>query len=265
MKNIQPLKRFGQNYLIDQNTIQKIIAVIQPYKYDKILEIGPGKGAMTRELNKSNKNITCFEIDNRVVDELKIEFPEIEIINKDFLKIELSKYLPAKGSYIIVGNIPYNITSPILFKLINEINVVTDVVLMMQNEVARRIIAKPKTKEYGILSVILNFFAEVEYCFKIPPTVFYPKPKVDSAIVKFSFNKKIEEGFDAKLFISVVKASFGNRRKTLKNSLGNSQFSNIDFAKVDFDFSRRAEELDISEYTRLMKIIQSNLSCLNKN
>lgn len=256
MKNIRPLKRFGQNYLIDKNVIANIVSVISPKKYEKIIEIGPGKGALTRELYKHNKHLTCFEIDNRVVEALKNEFNDIEIINQDFLKADLQFYL--NPNTIIVGNIPYNITSPILFKLIHEYELIGDVVLMVQNEVANRLIAKPRTKEYGILSVILNYFADVVYCFKVPPTCFYPKPKVDSALIRISFKKNLNTDFNSKLFIKVIKACFGNRRKTLKNSLLNSEFSALDFTSVNFDFSRRAEELLIDDYLLLTKIIENN-------
>lgn len=255
MKNIRPLKKFGQNYLIDKNIIHKIVDLISPENYDRIIEIGPGKGALTREIYKINKNIICFEIDTRVIEDLATELNLIKIINKDFLKVDLSQYIIENT--IIVGNIPYNITSPILFKLIDSNNTITDVVLMVQHEVASRLIAKPRTKEYGILSVILNYFAEVEYAFKVSPTCFYPKPKVDSAIIKITFKKNFDSDFNSKLFIKVVKACFGNRRKTLKNSLANSEFSDVDFSSFDFDFTRRAEQLSIDDFIILMKYIEN--------
>jgi 16S rRNA (adenine1518-N6/adenine1519-N6)-dimethyltransferase len=137
---------------------------------------------------------------------------------------------------------------------------IKDALIMTQYEVAKRIIAKPRTKDYGILSVLMNYFATVELCFKISPNVFYPKPKVDSAIIKIDFQNNKEVELDYKLFIQVVKASFGNRRKTLKNSLSNSIYKDIGLSKIDFDFTRRAEELSIEEFIELTKKMKKLLS-----
>jgi len=257
MNYLKPLKKFGQNYLTDINTIVKIAKTILPENYDHIIEIGPGKGSLTRELLKQNDNITCFEIDTRVIEQLTAEFPTIKIINQDFLEINLKDFINPNEKTIICGNIPYNITSPIIFKLVHEYPLISDVVIMMQNEVAKRIIAKPHTKEYGILSVILGYFADIEYCFKIPPTVFYPRPKIDSAILKISFRRNLNSKTDNKLFVQVVKAAFNNRRKTLKNSLSNSKFAHQDIFNSEFDFTRRAEELSINDFILLTDIIKS--------
>jgi 16S rRNA (adenine1518-N6/adenine1519-N6)-dimethyltransferase len=264
MKYLKPLKKFGQNYLTDKNTIVKIAETILPENYDHVIEIGPGKGSLTRELFRRNKNISCFEIDTRVIEELHSEFRDVKIYNCDFLEINLRDFINPDEKTVICGNIPYNITSPIIFKLVNEYPLVSDVVLMMQNEVAKRIIARPHTKEYGILSVILGYFADIEFCFKIPPTVFYPRPKVDSAILKISFKSKLYPKIDNKLFIQVVKASFNNRRKTLKNSLSNSIFANENIFNSGFDFTRRAEELSVEEFIVLTELIAHKLQINNE-
>lgn len=245
---MKPLKRFGQNYLTDQNIIKKIVDEFAPQKGDTIIEIGPGRGALTSHLNHSEATIYAIEIDNRVTDELSAKFTNINFITGDFLKIDFSEF--GSNNLRIIGNIPYNITSPILFKLFDNHYILQDAVLMMQNEVAKRLTAKPRTKDYGILSILSSYYAEVKYCFKISPNVFYPKPKVNSALVHLSFKKELP--FDDNLFFNkVVKAAFGKRRKTLKNSLKNSIFGNCNFTKFQIDLTRRAEELQPEEFIQL--------------
>ncbi len=253
--NLTPLKRFGQNYLVDKNIINKIIDTFNPCPDDLVIEIGPGTGALTKQLFHKVKNFTAIEIDNRVIDNLKLEMPELKIINQDFLETDLHNIIPNNRARVI-GNIPYNITSSILFKLIENREIVADALLMTQYEVAKRITAQKGTKDYGILSVIINYFAETELCFEISPNVFYPKPNVWSAIVKINFQKFDQLTTDTELFIKVVKASFGNRRKTLKNSLRNSIFKNIDIDSLKFPLSNRAEELTIEEFVELTNQIK---------
>lgn len=272
MENLKPLKRFGQNYLQDQNTIRKIIDTFNVQPHDLILEIGPGKGALTKFLHGKSEKYFAIEIDKRVIDELKVNYPNVQFINGDFLELDLSsiisefknsfpKEVATENNYLrIIGNIPYNITSPILFKMIENRALIKDALIMTQFEVAKRIVAKPKTKEYGILSVLMNYFASVELCFKISPNVFYPKPKVDSAIININFSRNKEVDIDEKLFTQVVKASFGNRRKTLKNSFGNSIYKNIDLSKINFNFSQRAEELSVEEFIELTQKIREYLN-----
>lgn len=254
MKN-RPLKRFGQNYLTDRNTIIKIVDRFSPQKDDSIIEIGPGRGALTKELSAVSDNITAIEIDTRVIENLSLQFPNVNFVNKDFLKMDFAQ-LDINKKYRIIGNIPYNITSPILFKLIENRVLVKDSLLMVQYEVARRMVSVPSTKDYGILAVILNYFATVNLEFKVSPNVFKPKPKVDSAIVSLKFNKETDKNLDDKFFINVVKAAFGNRRKTLKNSLNNSIFVDCNLAGIDFDFRRRAETLSINEFVYLATELQ---------
>jgi len=256
MSKLQPLKRFGQNYLIDKNIIQKIVREFNPQKTDIVIEIGPGTGALTAGLMPKVKKLYAVEIDKRVVESLALGFPVVTVINQDFLKLELNS-VADDNPIRVIGNIPYNITSPILFKLIENRLLVSDAMLMVQLEVAKRITAKENSDDYGILGVLLNYFAETKLCFKISPNVFYPKPKVESAIIHLNFTKKLSSDVDDKLFIQVVKAAFGNRRKKLKNSLSNSIFSDIVFEASNFDLSRRAEELTIMEFVELTQIIKN--------
>jgi len=260
MKTIKPLKRFGQNYLSDQNIIKKIVKEINPEKNDNIIEIGPGQGSLTERILENADTITAVEIDKRVREDLQTKFPGLQLISEDVLKIDFSKIFPEGSKKIrVVGNIPYNITSPILFKMIEYNDVIEDSVLMVQYEVAKRLRGEKGTKDYGILSVLLKFFAEVKFCFKVSPTSFHPKPKVFSAVVHLFFK---DTSIDKELkyyLIQVVKASFGNRRKTLKNSLGNSIFSNINFNDSGIDLSRRAEQLDTKDFLMLAKFVQKRI------
>ncbi len=261
MQNLKPLKRFGQNYLNDKNIIQKIINVFSPNKNDIILEIGPGKGALTNLLYEQTKIYYAVEIDKRVIEELKNNYPSVFFINEDFLSVELGDlniFQDKWGNHKlrIIGNIPYNITSPILFKLIENRELISDALIMTQFEVAKRITAKPNTKDYGILSVLIGYFATPEFCFKVTRNVFYPKPNVDSAIIKIDFKKNKIADINNDLFIKVVKACFGNRRKTLKNSLNNSELINVDVTKIQFDLSKRAEQLEIEDFIYLTSQIQ---------
>ncbi len=256
MKN-RPLKRFGQNYLTDRNTILKIVSNFNPQEDDSIIEIGPGRGALTRELSSASDNITAIEIDNRVIENLSTQFPNVNFINQDFLKMDFGK-LDNSKKIRVIGNIPYNITSPILFSLIENRSLFSDALLMVQYEVAKRMVSQPNTKDYGILGVILNYFATVNLEFKISPNVFKPKPKVDSAIVSLKFDKLIDDNLNDRFFINVVKAAFGNRRKTLKNSLNNSIFVGYNLDDIDIDFKRRAETLSIEEFIYLASELQKN-------
>ncbi len=254
MKN-KPLKRFGQNYLTDKNTILKIIKLFKHQKYDDINEICPGRGAFTAELTTYSNNITAVEIDNRVIENLIKKFPNVNFLNMDFLKVDFSS-ITTNSKFRAFGNIPFNLTSSILFKLIENRELFSDAILLVQYDVAKRIISKPRTKEYGILSVVLNYFASITLDMKIPPTVFTQRPKVDTAIINIKFDKIIDKELDDKFFISVIKASFGNRRKTLKNSLNNSIFVGYNLDDIQIDFGRRAETLSIEEFVYLAKELQ---------
>jgi 16S rRNA (adenine1518-N6/adenine1519-N6)-dimethyltransferase len=252
---LKPLKRFGQNYLTDKNTLNKIVNEFNPSEEDVVLEIGPGTGSLTSLLYDKVKKYTAVEIDTRVIDELKTKFPSVEIINNDILDIDLKAVSPNKIR--VIGNIPYNITSPIIFRLIGNRTLVNDAMLMVQYEVAKRITTTQRgTKDYGILAVLVNYFAETKLCFKISPNVFYPKPKVFSAIVHLKFRELEDGNVDDKLLIQTVKAAFGNRRKTLKNSLGNSIFAEVNFDSLSYLLTKRAEELEISDFIELAGLIK---------
>ena len=249
----RPKKRFGQNFLRDDNILNKIIKEINPQPDDLIIEIGPGYGALTRKLLPATEDLIAIEIDKELADNLKESLPNLNLINEDFLDTDLSK-LSANGKKLrIVGNIPYNITSPILFKLIKNNKLIKDAVFMVQLEVAKRMTAEKDIKDYGILAVVLGYFSETKLCFKISPNVFYPKPKVFSALVHINFKEIAQPEEEQRLFIEIVKAAFGNRRKILKNSLSNSIFHAIDFSNSGIDLSLRAENLSVDDFIILTK------------
>lgn len=260
MDKIRPLKRFGQNYLQDKNILTKIVLEISPEPGDNIMEIGPGQGALTEKLLEKIPAITAVEIDKRVADELNEKFPGLTLIRGDFLKIDLSKYASKDKKLRVAGNIPYNLTSSIIFNLINYREFVQDTVLMVQHEVAQRMLGKKGTKDYGILAVILQYFTEITYCFKVSPNVFYPRPNVHSAVVHLRFKELNTPENVNKTFIRMVKACFGNRRKTLKNSLSNSIFKEINFADSGIDLSLRAEQLDTGDFVLLAEYALKKLS-----
>ncbi len=252
MEKVKPLKRFGQNYLTDNNILNKIVTEINPSENDLVIEVGPGLGALTSRLVQTGAEIAAIEIDKRVKESLSEEYPSVKFYNEDFLKTNLSEIFPPGNRKLrIAGNIPYNLTSPIIFRLIENNLIISDAVLMVQYEVAKRITSPPGSKEYGILSVLLGYFAEVKLCFKVSPNVFYPKPKVYSAVIHI-FMKDLNIGDELKKrFIEIVKASFGKRRKTLKNSLGDSIFRDINFSGSDINLTLRAEQLNIKDFESL--------------
>lgn len=251
----KPKKRFGQNFLQDENILNKILREINPQPEDHIIEIGPGYGALTQKLLSATGNLTAIEIDETLAKELKEKFHGLHLINEDFLETDLLEITSEKKKIRIVGNIPYNITSPILFKLIKNNALVEDAVFMVQLEVAKRMAADRGTKDYGILAVVLKYFTETKLCFKISPNVFYPKPKVFSALVHIKFREITQPREEQRLFIDIVRAAFGNRRKTLKNSFSNSIFNEIDFSNSGVDLSRRAENLSVDDFMILTKYV----------
>jgi 16S rRNA (adenine1518-N6/adenine1519-N6)-dimethyltransferase len=249
MQKVKPLKRFGQNYLHDKNIIKKIVGEINPLPDDTILEIGPGRGALTELIYDKTENFIAVEIDTRVIEELQSKFPGLQLIQKDFLKVDISTiYDSNKKKLRIIGNIPYNLTSSIIFKAIRNSEMIEDAVLMVQNEVAKRMTAKQGSKDYGILTVLLDYFTDTQVCFNVSPNAFYPKPKVTSAVVHLSFKELSISKEKREMFISIVKACFGNRRKTLKNSLSNSIFKELNFSNSGIDLSLRAEQLDVKDF-----------------
>ncbi|MAH81744.1 MAG: 16S rRNA (adenine(1518)-N(6)/adenine(1519)-N(6))-dimethyltransferase [Flavobacteriales bacterium] len=260
MKNVTPKKYLGQHFLIDLNIAKKISKTLKYDNYNDVLEIGPGMGVLTKFLIKKT-NLFLVEVDNESVTYLNDKFPELKknIINKDFLKINLRNYF--KESVAIIGNFPYNISSQIIFKVIENRNIIPFFSGMFQKEVAQRICEPPGSKKYGIISVICQLYYETTLLFTVPPTVFNPKPKVDSAVIQLNRKQKISYDCDEKLLFHIIKISFQQRRKTLRNSL--KSLSLPIYLKEDSIFDSRPESLSCKTFVKLTKMIE-NVKLSNK-
>lgn len=247
-------KSFGQNFLVDQNIIADIIRAIRPEANDNMVEIGPGLGALTRPLLKLLNTLHVVEIDRDIIARLKTDYPQDKIVihEGDALKFDFAE-LPAPLR--IVGNLPYNISSPLLFHFSDYAARITDMHFMLQNEVVERMVAAPSTPEYGRLSVMLQYRFYMEKLIDVPPESFRPAPKVDSAIVRMipiPADKITVK--DEALFAKVVSAAFGQRRKTLRNTL-KSHLAEADFAQLGIDAQLRAENLGVAEFASITKLL----------
>ncbi len=255
MEIIRPKQSLGQNFLRDDNIARNIVASLHLYPHDVVLEIGPGEGALTKFLVPQLSKLFVVDVDERVIRRMTELFSaeSVSILHQDFLETDLatlSANQPA-GSLRIIGNIPYNITSPILFHILDNRARVRDATLTMQKEVARRLVAKQNTKDYGILAVFTQLFSDVEILFDIPPSCFFPQPKVISSVVRMNILPAPRyDVLDEQFFRSMVRAVFGKRRKTLRNSL--SYFIEaVPFLPAKIDLSRRPEDLSIEEFVQL--------------
>jgi 16S rRNA (adenine1518-N6/adenine1519-N6)-dimethyltransferase len=264
--NIRPKQSLGQNFLIDDNIARKTVRELHLKADDIVVEIGPGQGAFTKHLVGKAKKLFAVEIDKRVMDELRNKFQsdDVEIIHRDFLDVRLSDLQDKfKTKLRLVGNIPYHLTSPILFKAFEERNTVQDITMMIQREVARRITAKPDTKDYGILSVFAHYYGTPKSLFNVSPNCFYPKPKVTSTVIQIHLHDGLAYNVDETLFISVVRTAFGKRRKTLSNSLSYLPFNESVTAsllkEIDFPLDKRPEQLTVEQFVELTNNIAQHL------
>lgn len=244
-------KSLGQNFLKDKNIIKKIADSINPTEEDLIIEIGPGAGALTKELVKKKSEVICFEIDTRLKEILEqINSEKLTIIFKDFLSIKINEYIDQnkyKNLYF-VGNLPYYITTAIINKIVKESNPY-EITIMVQKEVADRFSAKPGTKDYSSISIFLQYNFDIERVCNVSKTCFEPVPKVDSSVIKFKRNKKISAN-DEEKFYKLIKDSFTQKRKNLKNNLKGYDLNKIQMIlkKYDKDLTARAEQLSIEEF-----------------
>jgi 16S rRNA (adenine1518-N6/adenine1519-N6)-dimethyltransferase len=250
---VRAKKGLGQHFLVDQEIAMNIVGALQGRK---VLEVGPGMGVLTQYLLKRPETeLKAVEIDDESVVYLRKHFPELgqNLLEMDFLKMDLGSIF--NGTYSIIGNFPYNISSQIFFHILEHRDQVTEIVGMVQKEVAQRIAEKPGTKVYGILSVFLQAWYDIEYLFGVGPGSFNPPPKVNSAVIRLTRNDRASLGCDEKLFRTIVKTSFGMRRKTLRNSL-KSLAVNIfkDDAPAflaDSVFDLRPERLSVDDFIGL--------------
>ena len=255
---VRPKKSLGQHFLHDAAIAGRIVDALQINSISPlVLEIGPGMGVLTQILIKrSDIDLKVVEIDRESVAYLKKNYTELQgrIIEGDFLKIELAEIF--NGKFSIIGNFPYNISSQIFFKVLEARDQVQQVVCMLQKEVADRIAAPPGSKTYGILSVLLQAFYDVEHLFKVMPGSFRPPPKVISAVIRLKRNSVQKLECDEKLFVQVVKQAFNTRRKTLRNALKNLNLA-AEIATLSL-LDKRAEQLSVKDFEDLTLLIEKS-------
>ena len=259
-------KALGQNFLIDGNILKNISKAGEITKEDLILEIGPGIGTLTEELALNAKKVVAVELDKNllpILGETLKAYDNIEVVHGDILKLDLKELIDNKlegGPIKVVANLPYYITTPIIGKLLEEDFNIHSIIIMVQKEVADRIVATPNSKEYGALSLFINFYSHPQIILKVPKTVFMPQPRVDSAVVKLNIKDELPD-VDRDLFFKVVKSAFNKRRKTLLNSLSSGELGlekeiikNV-LKEADIPFNIRAENLNIEDFIKISKIL----------
>lgn len=259
MKLVKPKKSLGQHFLKDLQIARRISATLDEYKGLPVLEIGPGMGVLTQFLLEAEHNLTVVELDHEAVSFLEKNFPSLKgkIIPADFLKLDLDKLFPDK--FCVIGNYPYNISSQIFFKVLEHKDKIPCCSGMIQKEVAERLASKPGKKSYGILSVLLQAWFDVEYLFTVSEQVFDPQPKVKSAVVRMKRNARETLGCDESLFKTVVKTAFNQRRKTLRNSI--KPLLGKDFSQYALPiFDKRPEQLSVEQFVELTNLCHSFLS-----
>jgi len=255
LAKVKPKKHLGQHFLKDTNIALKIVNSLTHHnQYLQVVEVGPGMGVLTQYLLNNNIDLTVIDIDKESTAYLAKEMPELagKIITADFLKFDWQAHF--NKPFAIIGNFPYNISSQIFFKVLDMRSSVQEVVGMIQKEVAQRIASGPGNKTYGILSVLLQAFYSIEYLFTVPPSVFNPPPKVDSAVIRLKRNETKELNCDEKLFTRVVKQGFQNRRKTLRNAL--KPLALPPEINNDSQLNLRAEQLSVSDFVLLTQKIE---------
>lgn len=256
---IKAKKRYGQNFIIDKNTVEAIAEKSNTNSKTTVIEIGPGLGALTKELAIRSKKVIAFEIDQDLVLSLKTilaEYTNVEVIKADILKVDLDPYLEKEERIVVSANLPYYITTPILFHLFDYGNYFSQITVMMQKEVALRLLAKPSTKEYNALSIIVQYKYDVKQVLKVSRNVFKPKPEVDSVVISFN-QKPVKKNIDEEKFFKLVQSCFKQRRKTIENNLKLilDKDTVIKILKIaNIDSQARAESLSLDDYLRLFEV-----------
>lgn len=251
-------KRLGQNFLINEQIIKEIIEKSNINENDTVLEIGPGLGSLTKELIKNAKKVIAVELDENMVNILKARFDNqnLEIINDDILKLDLNEITKKYGKIKIVANLPYYITTPIIMKLLEEEYDIETITVMVQKEVGERLCAIPGGKEYGAITLTVNYYSNAKIIINVPKNNFIPSPEVDSCVIKLDILKVPPiELKDKKRFFRLIKNAFSQRRKTINNSLASGEFSKEDILKVlnklNIDIKLRAEDLSIQDFANI--------------
>jgi 16S rRNA (adenine1518-N6/adenine1519-N6)-dimethyltransferase len=258
-------KRFGQNFLVDNTVVNQIVLSIGVRENDHLVEIGPGKGALTKLLVEQSRPVDVIELDRDLVPLLQRQFSQEEIIvhNHDALQFDYSVLRRDQGLLRVVGNLPYNISTPLLFHLLHYRRIIDDMHFMLQQEVVDRLAAEPGSKAWGRLGIMAQYYCEVEKLFTVPPEAFDPRPKVQSAIVRLKpLATPVQQAKDIKFFEKAVKLAFSQRRKTLRNN-----FRNVlgveDLGALDLDPGERPENLSLSAFIKLGDALYTKITGAN--
>ena len=259
---VRAKKHLGQHFLKDENIAKKIADTLTQENYKNVLEIGPGMGVLTKYLIDKDLDVIAMELDQESVNYLNEHYKNknLKVIPADFLKFDLSNFFNGK-SYAITGNFPYNISTQIVFKTLEWRNQIPEFTGMFQKEVAKRICEKEGSKTYGIMSVLVQAFYDVEYLFTVPPSVFNPPPKVDSGVLRLIRKENYTLPCNEKMLFKVVKTAFQQRRKTLRNSL--KVFNLSDKLKEDAIFGQRPEQLSVAEFIMLTQKLENDAISTN--
>lgn len=250
---VRAKKALGQHFLTDQSIARRIVEALSPDGVRDVLEIGPGMGVLSQYLlQREDVDLMMIEIDTESVEWLLVNLPGTrgKLIEGDFLKLDVSRFF--SGNYRVIGNFPYNISSQIFFRILDDKDRIPEVVCMIQKEVADRIAEPPGNKTYGILSVLLQAWYDIDYVLSVGPGAFNPPPKVHSAVIRLRRNSRTDLGVDEKLFKTVVKTAFNQRRKTLRNALKPLMKEGGDYSAEVFDL--RAEKLSVEDFIALTKL-----------
>ena len=258
MQKVRPKKALGQHFLTDLSIARRIAATLDDYRGLPVIEVGPGMGVLTRFLLEEGHDVKVAEIDTESIAYLRREFPVLDregrILEGDFLQMDLDETEPGTGPFCVIGNYPYNISSQIFFHVLDYKDRIVCCSGMLQREVAERLAARPGTKARGILSVLLQAWYDVEYLFTVSENVFNPPPKVKSGVIKMTRNHVTALGCDEKLFRTVVKTSFGQRRKTLRNSIRGLIPAGAPMPDSDL-MALRPEHLSVGDFIELTNLI----------
>ncbi len=251
-------KRFGQNFLHDHGVIRRIVACIGPKKGQRLVEIGPGKGALTEGIISITERMDVVELDRDLIPILKVNlfrFPELTVHEADAMMFDFTSLYTDEQAIRVVGNLPYNISTPLIFHLLSQAHVIADMHFMLQKEVVDRLAARPGDNLYGRLSVMAQYYCSVESLFIVGPESFDPAPKVDSAIVRMTPHKTLPYPVDnIKMLEDMVRIGFQQRRKTLRNNY-KGVLDNEDFLALNIDPTLRPERLDVEEFVRIANYV----------
>lgn len=255
MNKVKPKKALGQHFLTDETIAARIAATLDDYKGMPVLEGGPGMGVLTKYLLDYGHDVTVVEIDEESVDYLNQNFPSLHgrILGDDFLKMDLAKVMGDR-QFCVIGNYPYNISSQIFFKVLDYKDLIPCCSGMLQKEVAERLAAAPGSKVYGILSVLLQAWYDIEYLFTVNENVFNPPPKVKSGVIRMKRNDVTQLGCDERLFRTIVKTTFGQRRKTLRNSIRGLLPPGCVLPDLPV-WGQRPEQLSVQEFINLTNVV----------